>query len=193
MTFTRAFGLILFVLLVAAVGAVLILVAPHWYTADGPVRPAPAAKEPGVTRKIHATLFYVGEDGQTLVPVEREVPYGDGLPEQAKRIVEAEIGPVPAPFASALPAATRVRALYVTDRGEAFVDLSRDLVTGHPGGSLNELLTVYAIVDALTANLPAVRTVQLLVDGREVDTLAGHVDLRRPLPPSTRIVKVSGE
>ena len=34
----------------------------------------------------------------------------------------------------------------------------------------------------MTTNLPAVKAVQILVDGREVDTLAGHVDLRRPLP-----------
>jgi len=53
--------------------------------------------------------------------------------------------------------------------------------SAHPGGTVNELLTVYTIVNALTANLPAVTGVQLLVDGKEVDTLAGHVDLRRPL------------
>jgi hypothetical protein len=47
---------------------------------------------------------------------------------------------------------------------------------------MNELLTIYTIVHALTFNLPAVTAVQLLVDGKEVDTLAGHVDLRRPLP-----------
>ena len=43
------------------------------------------------------------------------------------------------------------------------------------------MLTIYTIVHALTFNLPAVTAVQLLVDGKEVDTLAGHVDLRRPL------------
>jgi hypothetical protein len=36
-------------------------------------------------------------------------------------------------------------------------------------------------VNALTENLPAVTAVQLLVDGKEVDTLTGHVDLRTPL------------
>jgi hypothetical protein len=41
-------------------------------------------------------------------------------------------------------------------------------------------------VDVLTANLPAITAVQVLVDGREVDTLAGHVDLRRPLQENTR-------
>ncbi len=188
MTRTKAFGLILFVLLVAAIGVVLVVVGPQWYAARQPaVKPA-AAAEPVPARRIRATLFYVSEDGERLVAIDREVPYGDGLLEQAKRIVEAEIDPPPPPLASALPAATRLRGLFVTDRGEAYVDFSRDLVSGHPGGSLNELLTVYSVVDALAANLPAVRSVQILVDGREVDTLAGHVDLRRPLGKSTIVV-----
>ena len=47
---------------------------------------------------------------------------------------------------------------------------------------MNELLTVYTIVEALTTNLPAVTAVQLLVDGKELDTLAGHLDMKH-LPP----------
>jgi spore germination protein GerM len=189
MTRTRAFGLILFVLLMAAAGIVLVVVVPQWYGADqSSGRAAATATEPVATRRIRATLFFVSEDGARLVPIEREVPYGDGLLEQARRIVEAEIGPAPAPLLSALPAGTKLRAVYVSEQGVAFVDFSRELVAAHPGGSLNELLTVYSVVDALTANLPAVRAVQLLVDGREVDTLAGHVDLRRPLGKSTVVV-----
>ena len=71
--------------------------------------------------------------------------------------------------------------MVVVSLKKKFVDLSRDVVTAHPGGSLDELLTVYSIVNALTMNLPAVTSVQVLVDGKEVDTLVGHVDLRRPL------------
>jgi hypothetical protein len=41
----------------------------------------------------------------------------------------------------------------------------------------------------VTANLPAVQRVQLLVDGQEVDTIAGHVDVRRPLARDTSMVK----
>ncbi len=187
MTRARAVGLILFVLLVAAIGVVLVVLAPRWYAPERAARP-PASREPAAMRKIRATLFYVSENGESLVPMEREVAYGDGLLEQAKRIVEAEIAPAPEPLASALPPGTKLRGLYVTDRGEAFVDFSRELVAAHPGGSLNELLTVYSVVDALTANLPAVHAVQLLVDGHEVDTLAGHVDLRRPLQKSTMVI-----
>ena len=65
----------------------------------------------------------------------------------------------------------------------------REISPAHPGGSMTELLTVHAIVNAVTANLPAVQRVQILVDGREVDTLAGHVDVRRPLGRDTSLVR----
>jgi len=84
-------------------------------------------------------------------------------------------------MASAIPQGTKLKELFISDKGEAYVDLSSEVSTNHTGGSLDEILTVYTLVDALTDNLPAVTAVQILIDGKEVDTLAGHVDLRRPL------------
>jgi Sporulation and spore germination len=69
----------------------------------------------------------------------------------------------------------------VSERGEAFVDFSKEITSQHTGGALDELFTVYAVVNALTVNLPAITRVQILIDGKEADTLAGHVDLRHPL------------
>ena len=167
----------------ATIAWLLFVGLPRWY---GPrinplARPAPAVAAATSGRKIKARLFYVSEDGTHLTGVERDVAYGDGSAAQAREIVKAQIAPAAAPLVSAVPPGTTLRALYVTTGGDAFVDLSREVVTGHPGGSLDELLTVYTIVNALTMNLPAVTSVQVLVDGKEVDTLAGHVDLRRPL------------
>jgi germination protein M len=79
----------------------------------------------------------------------------------------------------------------VSERGDAFVDLGPEIVSGHPGGSAAELLTVYALVNAVTSNLPAIGRVQILVDGREIESLAGHVDLRRPLRRNDAIVRES--
>jgi len=132
-------------------------------------------------RKIKARLFYVADDGVHLVRQERDVPYGEGTLEQAREIIAAQVAPAGEPLVSAIPAGTTVRALFLTERGEAYVDVSREILSGHSGGTIAELLTVYTIVDALTDNLPGVTAVQLLVDGKQLDTLAGHVDLRAPL------------
>jgi hypothetical protein len=145
------------------------------------VSAAPAAAPAPPGRKIKARLFYVADDGTHLTGVEREVAYGEGAVAQAREIVAAQIAPVPEPLVNAVPAGTGLRSLFISDRGDAYVDLTREVVSSHPGGADAELLTVYTIVDALAANLPAVRAVQILVDGKEVDTLAGHVDLRRPI------------
>ena len=159
--------------------------------AAGPGAIPTGPDEPAVLgRKIKARLFYVSEDGTRLTGVEREVIYGDGPAAQAQLIINAQLAPVAAPLVSAVPPGTTLRALYLnTARGEAYVDLSREAVTAHTGGSLDELLTIYTIVNALTSNLPAVTSVQVLVDGKELDTLAGHVDLRKPLTKNLALVE----
>ena len=74
------------------------------------------------------------------------------------------------------------------------VDYARSKQYAKRGGdapkvSLDEALTVYALVNALTVNMPDISAVQILVDGKEVDTLAGHVDLRHPLARSLKWVR----
>jgi spore germination protein GerM len=161
---------------------------PRWYAerraqATAAAGAATPAAPPAAVRKITATLFYVADDGMALVPVQREVPFGETVAEQARAIIEAQLAPA-TPQVSAIPAGVALRDVFVTERGDAFVSLSADITAKHPGGSLHEVFTVYTIVNALTVNLPAITRVQILVEGKEVDTLAGHVDLRHPLAKS---------
>ena len=138
---------------------------------------------------IIATLYYASSDGQSLTAVKREVPLADGVLAQGRQIIQSQLEAAPAPYVSVVPAGTTLRAFYVTDRGDAFVDLSPEISTAHPGGSTTELLTVYALVNAVTTNLSSVQRVQILIGGKEADTLAGHVDLRRPFEHDTSLVK----
>jgi hypothetical protein len=176
-------------LAIAAIGAfvvgcawLLFIALPRWYEPQPvpTVAAAPAAPPPAEARRIKATLFYVAEDGERLVGVERDVPFGESPSVQARRIIEEQLKDAPEPLVSAVPRGTGLRALFLTG-GDAYIDLSPEIASSHSGGSREEILTVYALVNALTMNLPAIARVQILVAGREVDTLAGHVDLRRPL------------
>jgi germination protein M len=160
-----------------------LLNAPAPVTAPPDAEPAPAADtEPAAVPKIKATLYFASEDGLRLVPAEVEVPLAEGVVAQARAIVEAQLTAAPpAPLAATIPQGARLRGVFVSERNEAFVDLDAAIRTAHPGGTLQELMTVYTIVNALLTNLPTLQEVQILIDGQEVDTLAGHVDLRRPL------------
>lgn len=155
--------------------------APGTAAVDAPGAPPPAAADPAVPR-IKATLYFASEDGLRLVPTERDVPLAAGAVAQARSIIEAQLSAEPAaPLMSTIPKGATLRGVFVSERNEAFVDLDPVIKTAHAGGSHQELMTVYTIVNALLTNLPNLQEVQILIGGQEVDTLAGHVDLRRPL------------
>lgn len=179
-------GVVLLAALALAVSRALeYLVTPRVTTDAAAIAPDTPADVPHIT----ATLYYASADGSALVPVQREVPLAEGAVAQGRQILAAQLEPAPEPHVSVIPTGTTLRAFYVTERGDAFVDLSREISANHPGGSFTELMTVYALVNAVTANLPAIQRVQLLIDGKEADTLAGHVDLRRPLQRDESLVR----
>ncbi|MBK5299235.1 MAG: GerMN domain-containing protein [Vicinamibacteria bacterium] len=183
----RLVGILGVLALTAGLAWVLFVGLPRW------TRPAPPpedlvlnrAPEPApveaATPRIKARLFYLTADGMRLQPSEQEVEFGPTTTAQARQLIEAQLQPPQPPLVSAVPAGTTLKELFLTDRGEAYVDLSAEVSKNHLGGSLDEILTVYTLVSALTENLPSITRVQILIDSREVDTLAGHVDLRRPL------------
>jgi spore germination protein GerM len=178
--------------------------APRWapllarpFSNAGDDRDAEAAAEdgpeaaPAVGKRINVKLFFQAADRPGLVIEERAVALAPDLSQQVRTVVEelargSQIGLQPT-----LPADTRVLEAFVTSRGVAYVDLSKEVAQGHPGGSEAELLTVYSVVNSLTANFPAVKRVQILVEDHPTPTLAGHVDLTRPLPPDLTFLAAS--
>lgn len=59
----------------------------------------------------------------------------------------------------------------------AVVDLNAAFAETHRSGVLTEELTLISLVQTLSANVPGIARVKVLVDGRERETLAGHADL----------------
>jgi len=70
-----------------------------------------------------------------------------------------------------------VRSVYLVDPGLAVIDLNAAFANGHRSGVLEEELTVTSLIQTLTANIPGILRVKILVDGHERETLAGHADL----------------
>jgi spore germination protein GerM len=146
---------------------------------------------PAVGKQINVKLFFQAVDRPGLVIEERAVALAPDLSQQVRTVVEELARGSRIGLQSTLPADTRVLEAFVTSRGVAYVDLSKEVAQGHPGGSEAELLTVYSVVNSLTANFPAVKRVQILVDDHPTSTLAGHVDLTRPLPADLTFLAAS--
>jgi germination protein M len=139
--------------------------------------PGEAAKPESL---MTVTLYYGAADGSGLVPEARDLEYSDADLENMTRVLEALVAGPAKGGVTLVPAGAKVRGVYI-DRKIAYVDFSRELVDQFPGGSTTEYLLVSSIVQTVCGAFPHIDAVAILVNGEEVDTIGGHLDVSRPL------------
>ncbi len=136
-----------------------------------PVAP-PAA---GPEEPVDLTIAY--DDDSTFRHVKVSVPLPPGLTERAREVLRALLAeytqkPSPHPLAEG----SDVREVFMVD-DLAVIDLAPVVADSHRSGAFVESLTVDSMVETLALNVPGIRRVRFLVDGKERETLAGHADL----------------
>lgn len=131
------------------------------------------------SRPVVADLYFarVVDGKQRMVAITRELPPGLGV---ARACLEELLrGEVPRGCDRPLPPGTELRGITL-DGGVATVDFSEQLQSGFRGGSDNEGVVIYSIVNTLTS-LPTIERVQILVEGQHINTIGGHLDISGPL------------
>jgi spore germination protein GerM len=141
-----------------------------------------------VERQINVKLFFQANDRPGLVIEERSVPFAPDLAGQVRAVVEELVRGSRSGQLPTLDPGTRVLEVFVSARGVAYVDLSKEAQAIAAGGSEAEMITVYSVVNSVAANFPAIKRVQILVEDKPATTLAGHVDLTRALPPDMTLL-----
>jgi hypothetical protein len=135
-----------------------------------------AAPVSGPTEKV--TLYVAWDDAGALHPQAANIPLPSDRQQRAEEILRTLVSVYLAPNSThVVPAASEIRAVYLVDPGIAVIDLNGAFANGHRSGVLEEELTVASLIETLTANLPGILRVKIVVDGKERDTLAGHADL----------------
>jgi hypothetical protein len=148
-----------------------------------PLQLAPGPLPPPPAEKTRVTLFFVSKDDGLLRPEERDVEKPVDAVGFARTIMREEAaGPKDPALLPAFPEGLTLRNAFVPGDGRVVVDLNVAPAWAKAAGSADELACVGAVVDAMLQNLAQTDRVQILVNGSAVETLAGHVDISRPLP-----------
>lgn len=143
------------------------------------------AELPPNTPMREVVLYFASADGEALEAEVRSIPRQEGI---ARATVNQLIsGPKADGLLPTIPAATILEDINIKD-GVCIVDFSEELRSDHPGGLKSEQLTVYSIVNTLS-QFDSVNQVRILVDGKAVESLAGHVDVSEAMAPYDSLVK----
>jgi hypothetical protein len=128
------------------------------------------------------TLFFASPDGAGLVREGREIDSCEDPAECVEAVVGELINGPLGNLSPTLPAATSIHSVRING-DVALLDLGDEVARGLPGGSNSEMTAVYSIVNTVAVNFPRIKLVKLTLNGMDVETLGGHLDLRRPLAP----------
>jgi len=153
---------------------------------DLPKELEPSEEQPLQSKTI--TLFFLSEEDELLHPEEREILDNPSMARLASQTIEELLKGSRNGSPSSFPDETKLRELFVTREGIAYVDFSGEISNAHISGSSAEISTVFTVVNSLTYNFKSIKRVFILIEGIERETLAGHIDLSRPLLPRYDLV-----
>lgn len=143
--------------------------------------------QPPAADTIAVKVYFASHDAKQLEAEVYQLKKSDLLLQQAIEIMAT--GPRNTDLWPVVPAVTKVNSLLVKE-GTAYVDFSDAIVKQGFGGSSREILAVAAIVNTLT-EFPEVEQVQILIEGKKVNSLFGHVDVSQPMSRSPGIIKAN--
>ncbi len=129
-------------------------------------------------KPVEAHMYWASPSNPgTLTETDLEMKLSANPVERGKQLLAALIAHAPTPQQRTLPAGASLEEFYLLPGGVAVADFSTELSTEMPSGIQSEQMAVNSIADTLAANIPNLRRLKILIDGHEVQTLAGHVDL----------------
>jgi hypothetical protein len=148
-----------------------------------------AALQPGIGPEVIAVLYFPSLSERKLVAESRPIKWAESDEDRVRQVLLALAEGSHHSMGHPLSASTVVRAVFLDSAGTAYIDFSKDSLTGFNPGIESECLSVYSIVDSITANMPTIKRVRMLVQGQEVETLGGHTDLTQAILPDPSLIR----
>lgn len=142
--------------------------------------PAPSGQETMII-----TVYNSTKDAKYLVAEPHVVPKNDQPGKTAMELLIA--GTKNVELVSVMPSGTKLKNISIKNK-IAYVDFNDKLIKNNSGGSAEEILLVAGIINTLT-EFKEIQKVQIMVDGKKIDTISGHLDIGEPLSRSEKIIK----
>lgn len=169
-------------LLSVIVVASVVFLAIFFITLFDYIYPPAAGKQTAAKKrdKQEVTLFFSDTNERFLVPEKRFIPKESEPEAQAREMVKALIAGSKTGLVNTFPEKAELQGVTREGDDALSVNFRESLVANHPGGSAAEMATIYSLTNTLTTNLPTIKKIKILVNGKERESLKGHIGLHNP-------------
>ena len=135
-----------------------------------------------------AKIYFSDPQERFLMPEKRYVFKENDVAAQAKEIVKALLEGSKAGLVNTFSAGVSLKDVKVVDSEIAVVNFSKSLIKLHPGGSTAEMATIYSLTNSITQNIPSIKKVKILVEGKELSSIKGHTSTQKAFRPDLELL-----
>lgn len=134
----------------------------------------------GMTDDLFTLRVYYPMDGR-LQMVERKVQRRTSRMAIAEAVIGEFLKGTAGEKTSFIPKDTKLLGLYKGSDGILYADLSDEFRRNFKGDAASEFLLLKGFFESLLSNVQDISDVKILIEGREIESLGGHVYLMYPL------------
>ncbi|MDA8387205.1 MAG: GerMN domain-containing protein [Nitrospiraceae bacterium] len=168
------------------------LAAGYLYLSGGYRIARPAAPEPQAQPEDSSYLKMYYPMGGFLQTEQRSVsPAIEDRRDAARDAINQYLAGPEGMTDPAIPSGAKLRRLYFGTNGVLYVDLSQEFKSNFHGDALTEYLLLKGFYESLISNVQGITDVMVLIDGRQIESIGGHILANRPLgelvPPNAAV------
>lgn len=130
--------------------------------------------------EVIALRFYYPADGR-LQPAEKRLSRRAKQLSMAGAVIEEYLKGPGNGRSYQFPQNVKLLGLYKDASQMLYVDLSDELRRNFQGDALDEYLLLKGIYESLISNIQDIQDIKILIEGKEAETLGGHIYLKYPL------------
>ena len=135
-----------------------------------------------------AQIYFSDDQERFLRPEKRYIFKESDVASQTKEIVKALLEGSKTGLVNTFPHGVTVIDVKIVDNETAAVNFSKSLTKLYQGGSASEMATIYSLTDSITQNIPGIKKVKILVEGKELSSIKGHISTRKAFSPDLELI-----
>ena len=170
------------------IGGVVILLVLFFMILINAFFPEPDADPLKMKEKQVSIIWFSDQQELLLVGEERYIFKENDPASQAKEVIRALLDGSKKRNVNTFPVGVGLQDVKIDDAGIAYVNFTESLTKLHPGGSSAEMASINSLTNSLTQNVPEIKKVKILVDGKELISIKGHISTSKAFRPDPGIL-----
>lgn len=135
-----------------------------------------------------AKIYFSDPQQRLLMPEKRYMNKEDDPVEQAKDVINALLEGSKTGLVNTFPVGVVLLDVKIDDAGIAYVNFTNSLTKLHSGGASAEMATINSLTISLTENIPEIKKVKILVEGKELASIKGNISTREAFLPDRSVI-----